>query len=199
MAYCPRQWALISQDGAWSDNLSTARGHVVHEQVDISTVRSERKITVVKALTVWSDEHGLVGRADVVEFSNDGTPFPVEYKSGKRAMAAAELQLAAQAICLSEMFNRDVRRGAIWLHGSRRRHEVTVTSTAIATVLATATAIRQARIRKSLPAAIHDARCRECSLIDECLPGLISQSRRIGAIHASLFTQRHSSPEHHDA
>jgi CRISPR-associated exonuclease Cas4 len=187
MAYCARQWALISMDRAWADNASTAVGHIVHERVDMPAVRTERGRTVVRGLSIWSEEHGLVGRADAVEFTHDGTPFPVEYKSGRRAMAAAEVQLAAQAICLSEMFDRDVSQGAVWLHGSRRRHEVMITASAKAAVLAHAAVIRETRRRPNLPEAVHDARCRDCSLVDECLPGLVSERRRAVAIHAALF------------
>jgi CRISPR-associated exonuclease Cas4 len=187
MAYCARQWALISVDGTWSDNASTAFGNVVHERVDLPAIRTERGGTVLRGLTIWSEQHGLIGRADVVEFDRDGTPFPVEYKSGRRAMAAAEIQVVAQAMCLSEMFSLDVTRGAVWLHGRRRRHEVAVTETAKAIVLAHAVAIREARLRSTLPAAVHDARCRDCSLINECVPGLVSERRRVRAIHAALF------------
>ncbi len=84
MAYCARQWALISLDGTWSDNASTAIGHIVHERVDLPTSRTERGATVVRGLSIWSERHGLVGRADAVEFTAEGTPFPVEYKSVER-------------------------------------------------------------------------------------------------------------------
>lgn len=187
MAYCARQWALISVERAWADNTSTAIGHIVHERADVPAARSERGLTVLRGLSIWSEEHGLVGRADVVELTDDGTPFPIEYKSGRRAMAAAEVQLAAQAICLSEMFERDVNHGAIWLHGTRRRHEVAITPAAKAEVLGYAHAIRERRRQPHLPAPVHDARCRDCSLADECLPGLTSEQRRVAAIHAALF------------
>lgn len=187
MAYCARQWALISVDRSWADNMSTAVGYIVHERADLPAVRTERGRTVVRGLNIWSEEHGLVGRADVVEFEGDGTPFPIEYKSGRRAMAAAEVQLAAQAICLTEMFERDVSHGAIWLHGTRRRHEITITVSAKAAVLEYAAAIRESRRHADLPAPVHDARCRDCSLTDECLPGLVSERRRAAAIHAALF------------
>lgn len=100
---------------------------------------------------------------------------------------------AAQAICLSEMFNCKVAQGAIWLHGRKRRHEVAITDAAKAKVLAYAAAIREARLRTGLPAAVHDARCRDCSLINECLPGLVSDRRRVVAIHAALFVDRSTS------
>jgi CRISPR-associated exonuclease Cas4 len=35
---------------------------------------------VERALPLFSDSLGLVGKADVVEFLPDGTPYPVEYK-----------------------------------------------------------------------------------------------------------------------
>ena len=62
-----------------------------------STVRVER------ALPVFCDRLGLVGKTDVVEFLPDGTPYPVEYKHGSRNKKAAiaacdDLQLAAQAV-----------------------------------------------------------------------------------------------------
>jgi CRISPR-associated exonuclease Cas4 len=97
------------------------------------------------------------------------------------------------------MFDRDVTRGAIWLHGRRHRHEVAITDVAKATVVAHAEAIREARVQASLPAAIHDARCRDCSLINECLPGLVSERRRVVAIHAALFVGRYSTAEPFDA
>jgi CRISPR-associated exonuclease Cas4 len=175
--------------------MSTAVGHIVHERADVPAARSERGRTVVRGLSIWSEEHGLVGRADVVELGADGTPFPIEYKSGRRAMAAAEVQLAAQAICLSEMFGRDVTRGAIWLHGTKRRHEVTITVSAMAAVLGYAAVIRERRRQAGLPPPVHDARCRDCSLADECLPDLVSERRRVVAIHAALFAIVPSPPE----
>lgn len=187
MAYCVRQWALISMERTWADNRSTAVGQVVHERADVPAARIERGLTVLRGLSIWSDAHGLVGRADVVEVTEDGTPFPVEYKSGRRLQAAAEVQLAAQAICLSEMFGCEVDYGAIWLHGTRRRYEVTITASIKAMALAYARAIREHRRRHVLPAPVRDARCRDCSLTNECLPGPISDRPRTAALHASLF------------
>lgn len=37
-------------------------------------------LRVERALPVWSDRLGLIGKADVVEFEPDGTAYPVEYK-----------------------------------------------------------------------------------------------------------------------
>ena len=65
------------------------------------------------ALPIWSERLGLIGKCDVVEFWPDGTIYPVEYKHGPRKQRENDdLQLAAQTVCLSEMFKVPVARGA---------------------------------------------------------------------------------------
>jgi len=61
----------------------------------------------------------------------DGTPYPVEYKHGSRHKradntACDDLQLAAQALCLEEMFARPVLERALYYATSRRRRIVAV-------------------------------------------------------------------------
>ena len=63
---------------------------------------------------------------NLVEFSPDGTPYPVEYKHASRhkrvdIAACDDLQLAAQALYLEEMFARPVLEGALYNATSRRR------------------------------------------------------------------------------
>ncbi len=186
-AYCPRQWALIQLDQIWSDNESTAVGHIVHNRVDQPETREERGHTTTRSLIVWSDVHGLFGRADAIEFAEGRPPFPVEHKSGRRALAPAALQLAAQAICLEEMFAKPVVRGAVWLHGQRRRREVDVTPDLKRRALEVAALIRERRSATGLPPAVFDNRCPDCSLINECLPGLVVDRRRALALHRGLF------------
>ena len=47
-----------------------------------------RGLRIERALPLWSDALGLIGKADVVEFEVDGTPYPVEYKHGSRHKAS---------------------------------------------------------------------------------------------------------------
>ena len=134
-SYCPRQCALIHAEQAWDENVYTLRGQAVHQQVDTPESRAEGEVRVERALPLYSRRLGLVGRADVVEFLPDGTPFPVEYKHGpRRARQHDDLQLAAQAMCLEEMLGRPVPCGAIFHHSSRRRREVVITAALRATV-----------------------------------------------------------------
>ena len=186
-AYCARQWALIHLDRLWADNEPTAVGHIVHSRVDEVDTRAERGGRVARSLTVWSDTHGLFGRADTVEFRDGEPPLPVEHKSGRRGLLPARLQLAAQAICLEEMFDQPVVRGALWLHGKRRRSEVPITAELRRQVLEMAERIRATRSRPGLPPSVFDGRCPDCSLIDECLPGLVIDHRRELALHRGLF------------
>lgn len=185
--YCNRQWALISVDGVWADNVATSVGHIVHERVDSPQVRAEKGQKVVRGLLIWSDRHQLFGRSDTVEFQTGGIPVPVEHKSGRRSLLPTLLQLSAQALCLEEMFGLPVDHGAVWLHGKRRRQEIALTGELKQQALAAAAAIRSSRRDRRLPGAVFDNRCPDCSLINECLPTLVSDRRRALALHNGLF------------
>ena len=130
-AYCPRQCGLIHLEQAFDDNVHTLRGHAVHAQVDRPGFEVRRGLRVERALPLFSDRLGLVGKADTVEFEPDGTPYPVEYKHGSRHKAAEiaacdDLQLAAQALCLQEMTGRAVPEGALFYASSKRRRVVAI-------------------------------------------------------------------------
>jgi len=188
-SFCDRQWALISREHIWGDNVATMRGTLAHERVDIVSERSERGRSVLRALDIWSDRYSLLGRADVVEIHAEGAPYPIEYKSGRLAGPPAKLQLAAQALCLEEMFDQAVPEGAIWLGGTRKRVPVVIDDALRERVLATAGAIRTARENQHLPPAIHDRRCQQCSLQDECLPQLVQDRQRVETANDMLFTK----------
>ena len=104
--YCPRQCLLIHAEQAFAENLHTLRGQAVHARVDEPGVETRPGLRVARAEPLWSDRIGLVGKADVIEFLSDGTPYPVEYKHGRKGKAGQgvhdDLQLAAQAMCLEE-------------------------------------------------------------------------------------------------
>ncbi|GFN22778.1 CRISPR-associated protein Cas4 [Thermanaeromonas sp. C210] len=172
--FCPRQCALIHLEQVWEENLFTLRGRRVHENVDIPDREVEEGVRIERAVPLWSDRLGLIGRADVVEFLPDGTPYPVEYKAGpRRARRADEVQLCAQGICLEEMTGRSVMRGALYHHGSRRRREVRFTPELRSQVEKVAKAVRQLLQEAALPPPVADGRCRDCSLVDICMPRVL--------------------------
>ncbi len=180
-AYCPRQCGLIHLEQAFDDNLHTLRGNAVHRQVDDPGFELRRGLRVERALPVWSDTLGLIGKADVVEFEPNGTPYPVEYKHGSRHKAADiaacdDLQLAGQALCLQEMTGRAVPEGALYYASSRRRRVVAISDSLRGQVRATRDAVADMLASGKLPLPTADTRrCKGCSLHDRCQPEAVTQ------------------------
>jgi|SRR5579875_185785 CRISPR-associated exonuclease Cas4 len=184
--YCPRQCALVHVDGVWDDNAHTVRGELGHERADTFANRLERGVRVARAVPLWSEALGLSGRADAVEFHDDGSVVPVEYKIGTRHGDAAHLQLAAQALCLEEMLQRPVNFGAIWFSGPRRRHTVPIDSALRVRALDVVESVRSLLANARLPDAVNDERCRECQLLGYCLPGVVSDRARVTSYLAEV-------------
>lgn len=175
-SYCPRQCALIHVEQAFDENVFTMRGNAAHERVDDPGFETFEGVRAERALPVWSDRLGLIGKCDVVEFHPDGHIYPVEYKHGKkREKTHDEIQLAAQAMCLEEMTGKAITHGAIYHHGSRRRREVTITQELRDKVKETVNAIRAMMDSGKLPPPANDARCKECSLKEICQPQAVAE------------------------
>jgi CRISPR-associated exonuclease Cas4 len=191
-SYCPRQCGLIHLEAVWDENVLTLKGSRVHERVDQLTSRSEKNRRVERALPIWSEEHGLIGKADVVEFCplpqsgsslREGVggaslrPYPVEYKSGKRTRAQHDqLQLCAQALCLEEMFQTDVPEGAIYYAQTKERYPVELTTELRERTIQVVQEIRAMMKEGALPAPANDRRCPRCSLVDACIPGAVANA-----------------------
>jgi CRISPR-associated exonuclease Cas4 len=170
-AYCPRQCALIHVDGVWSDNVHTVRGTYGHRRADTPFQRTERGRLVVRALPLWSEQLGLTGRADAVEFG-PGTVAPVEYKMGVAHGDAAHVQLCAQALCLEEMLHCSIPRGFLWFSGPRRRLDSEIDDALRSRTLEVIEGVRATLSATLLPFPVDDARCAECQLLGHCLPGV---------------------------
>ena len=188
--YCPRQCGLIHLEQAFEDNIHTARGQAVHHLVDEPGYEMQSGVKVERALPLWSDRLGLIGKADLVEFHPDGSIYPVEFKHGrKRQKVHDDIQLTAQAMCLEDMLGRPVPRGAIYHASSRRRREVAITPELRAQVETTANAIRAMLASGVLPSPVNDERCRECSLKDICQPEVLAATRRLHDERRHLFDE----------
>jgi CRISPR-associated exonuclease Cas4 len=177
--YCPRQCALIHVDGVWADNEHTVKGQAGHKRADTAPPRHERGRLVVRGMELWSDSLSLLGRADAVEFSPDGTIEPVEYKIGTPHGRSAEMQLCAQAFCLEEMFDISVQSGAIWYSGIRKRLRVEFNDELRELTTETIENIRALTLSPTLPEAPNDARCAQCQLLGHCTPNLVSDPAQI--------------------
>ncbi len=175
LAFCPRQWGLIHIEQVWHDNRLTAEGRLLHERADLPGQSRRDNVRSVRGMWLCSSRLALIGRADVVEFRPD--PYPVEYKRGKRKPNDCDaVQLCAQALCLEEMLHVEIPRGAFFYGDPRRRLEIPFTS-------------ELRRRTESLAATMHDLfragitppaqpgpHCRNCSLVDVCLPESTDES-----------------------
>ena len=187
-SYCPRQCALIHIEQTFDENIYTLKGQMSHERVDQAITRNEDDKRVERGLPLWSRRLGLTGRADVVEFYED-VPYPVEYKLGKRREWAYEaIQLCAQAVCLEEMLGVDVPQGAIYYCSSRVRREVTFDTHLRETVEQVTEQVRMLLKTSLVPPAVNDQRCKNCSLIESCLPSIVAKTARWQSYHSLLFT-----------
>ena len=139
--FCRRQWALIHIEQQWDDIVHTVVGELMHKKVHDPYITEKRKdVLITRALPVSSRIMGESGECDVVEFhkSEDGIKlyghrglyevYPIEYKKGKPKVTEEDrLQLAAQALCLEEMFSISVPEGAIFYGETRRRDIIQIT------------------------------------------------------------------------
>ena len=145
---------------------------------------------MLRSLPLWSETLGLSGRADAVEIE-PGVVRPVEYKSGIRHGAAADLQLCAQALCLEEMLDVAIPDGDVWYGGPRRRVRVAFTPALRHEVGEIIHEIRQQLLTASLPEAPNDPRrrgrrepggrpeCEACQLQHHCLPAVTSAPQKV--------------------
>lgn len=185
-AFCKRQWALIHIEQQWAENVHTVVGELMHKKAHDPYVTEKRKeVLIVRALPVASKTMGVSGECDVVEFHTweDGVKLhghrglykiiPVEYKKGKPKKSDEDiLQLAAQAICLEEMFSCVIENGAIFYGETRRREEILLEEELRDRVRAMFQEMHQYSRRNYTPRVKWSKSCNGCSLKELCLPVL---------------------------
>jgi len=178
--FCPRQCALIHLEQIWVENRFTAEGRVLHERVDNNTSGQTGEVRVVRTLPICSSRLGLSGQADVVEFHNDGTVYPVEYKRGKpKKDQCDEIQLCAQALCLEEMLEVEIPAGALF-YGQRRRRKVIELNPELRQL--TESIINQVHklFQTGLtPLAEYSKKCDNCSMLQICMPKSCGMGRSV--------------------
>lgn len=190
-SYCPRQCALIHVERIFDENVFTLRGRHAHERTDQALTTVENGVRMERALPLWSDELGLQGRGDVVEFHPDGRVVPVEYKHGiRRERRHDDLQICAQALCLEEMLGIPVGVGAVYSLQTHRRREICIDN-ALREETRDAVAQVRAMLRDAgpLPPALNDGRCPRCSLLGACVPATVVAARQT-RLAAQLFTTK---------
>jgi CRISPR-associated exonuclease Cas4 len=188
-AYCPRQSGLILLEDAFADDAATVRGTLLHQRVDTPGGRGRGGVRTVHALPVWHDGLGLTGICDAVELRKDGTVLPVEHKSGRyHPGGPADIQTAAQAMCLESMFNTPIPEAAVFSGLDRRRHTIRIDDALRAEVVATTHRVRAMLRTQHLPTAPADKRCRRCSMVTGCMPTVLSRTPTYEHALNALFT-----------
>lgn len=184
--FCKRQWALIHIEQQWAENAHTVTGELMHKKAHDPSFAEKRKDTIiVRALPVASRSMGVTGECDVVEFHRceDGirlyghrgpfSVYPVEYKKGKpKSTSEDRLQLAAQAMCLEEMFSTQISEGALFYGETKRREIVELTEELRAEVKTMFGEMHQYYERKYTPRVRTGKGCTSCSLRELCIPRL---------------------------
>ena len=182
--FCPRQCALIHVEDVWHGNVFTVRGDILHEKVDTDTYETRGTLKTVRGLRIHSTRLGIVGRADVVEFRKstnaDGSPdvMPVEFKAGQpKDDLSDKVQLCAQALCLEEMMNTQVKRGAFFYGKIRRRVQVEIDDGLRKQTEEIIAAVHEIVSQNKVPAARYEKKCRNCSLADICMPKAMNEKK----------------------
>lgn len=187
LLFCERQCALIHVEQAWFENVLTAEGRIMHQKVHESDREERGKIRVEYAMPLRSLKLGLVAKTDVVEFHRiegekreEWHPFPVEYKHGKpKKDNSDKVQLCAQAMCLEEMLGVEIKEGAIFYGKIRRRQDVVFDEALRAETMETARKFHELVGSGLTPKGEYKTRCKNCSLMDLCLPKTTGKRRSI--------------------
>ena len=185
-SYCPRQCALIHVEQTFDENVFTVRGRLSHERPDLGITTTSRGVKQLRSLPLYSDGYGLIGKADVVELHENG-PLPIEYKVGHMSSKHASIQLCAQALCLEEMFRVDVAFGVLYSYSAKHRVRVAIDQDLRRQTHAAVVAVRKLINKQELPPPVNDSRCPDCSLLNACLPALVTETPRVRGYQGALF------------
>jgi len=174
--FCKRQWALVYMEGLWLDNYKTVEGNIVHTLVDDPFFNESRKdLRISRSVPVYLDEINLHGICDCVEFTKDKITV-VEYKNGKPNEKTTVnyhdgIQLAAQMMCVNNMFNASCD-GYIYYNTINRRVQLKSEEQEkyFSDVKDIAAEIKEILRTKAIPAKANKQNCHNCSMSDICMP-----------------------------
>lgn len=184
--FCRRQWALIHLEQQWAENLLTVSGEIMHRRAhDNSFTETRNGIITSRGMQVVSYELGIYGVCDVVEFipSESGAAIhgksgrykiiPVEYKHGEPKETDADiLQVAAQALCLENMFCTKIDELNIFYGKTKHRQRIEFSDEIRNRLIEVIDEMHLLYERRYTPRVKQNKNCRACSLKNLCLPRL---------------------------
>lgn len=185
--FCPRQWALIHIEQQWAENRLTTEGQLLHKNVDNPFYRQKNGDTItLRSLHIASKRLGLYGITDAVELIPSDSPedsithnrypgywkpYPVEYKRGhSKPDERDEVQLAAQAMCLEEMYGINIPYGALYYDEVKHRETIAISDGLRKTTQQCAKQMHDIFKSGIMPKPVKASHCRNCSLKDICMP-----------------------------
>jgi CRISPR-associated exonuclease Cas4 len=197
LVFCERRAALVHLEHAWDENVATVEGHHLHDSAHEVGTDSRGDVRIARGLMLRSLRLGLSGKTDVVEFhllpegeaggaKLDGVdgqwlPYPVEYKRGRlRHEQSYAIQVCAQALCLEEMMGVAVPEGALFYGKTARRQVVAFDEDLRRETEKAAVQLRELFASRTTPKPVYvKNKCRQCSLVDVCLPKQTGSSRSV--------------------
>lgn len=191
--FCPRQWALIHVEQQWDDNRLTAEGKVLHRNVDDPSYRQKNGDTItLRGVHIASHVLGLYGICDAIELQRSETRnnaimhpkypgywrlYPIEYKRGRRKPDERDaVQLAAQIMCLEEMFKIHIPEAALFYYETRHREVVDLDEPLRRLTCELSEAMHKTFDGGITPKAVPQRSCKNCSLYDICSPELTKKT-----------------------
>ena len=191
--FCPRQWALIHIEQQWTDNRLTAEGELLHMHVDDPAYRQKNGNTItLRAVHIASNTLGLYGICDAIELLPSETnenaithpkytgfwkPYPIEYKRGHhKPDERDEVQLAAQVICLEEMYGIHIQEAALYYNETRHREVIRINEPLRKLTYELSDAMHKTFDSGVTPKVVERRNCKSCSLMDICVPELTKSS-----------------------
>jgi len=193
--FCERQCALIHIEQQWEENIFTVEGNIMHEKVHESSNELRGNLKIVRSVPLRSLMLGISGIADVVEYHKDNDTgnwiaYPVEYKRGKpKEHRADEVQLCAQAICLEEMQEIKILRGALFYGKTRRKMEVVFDEELRNLTINTAEKLHLLIKNGKTPPAKYERKCKACSLFNLCMPQLKNNTNSVEKYMAKMLDE----------
>ncbi len=181
--YCKRRCALLFLEQLWADNFFTAKGIVMHDKAHENKYEYKKGVIIERDVYLKSYALGLVGKSDVIEFhksENGLIPFPVEYKSGKAKNDNTDkVQLCAQALCLEEMLNISIFKGALYYGKTHNRLEVDFDKSLRDETISLSKEFHDLMESKITPKAEYSKKCDNCSFKELCLPEIFGKKRSV--------------------
>ena len=141
--------------------------------------RTAPGLRVERALPLWSERLGLIGKADVVEFLPDGSPYPIEYKHGNRNKKPPSPPATTCSWPGRPLPGRDERasgtRRCALLRRLKRRRTVSIGPALRERVDRPLARSGRMLATRHTPPPVNDERCRACSLRDLCQPDALTR------------------------